>query len=484
MPVDARLLEPIEGPNRAGEDLEYDVVYDEIQALRQKIDRPPAQNDPDPVPASAVWRDLVKISSKTLRTRSKDLQVAGWLTEGWLKTRDLEGLLDGLVLTRMLLEEYWDEVYPLPEDGDYLFRAKPLEWMNSALSERLLGHECLPGGISQRVYDFSREVPSQEEAGANEALAKKREAMLSGSGVAPEEIERVFRGEDPATFAKESARVEQLLSEVEGLRELCDGLFQPLAEEDRPTFRDLRVGLETIQRTLLRYGPAPEVGEPAVPDEDQAPDSPSDAQLGRPGSEGVTVSSPQTAAAAVLRAARFLRKNNPSDPTPYLLVRSLRWGELHARGGPLDPLDLQAPSMADRVRLNGHLVRSEWAELLEAAEEVAASPAGRGWLDVHRMSVVALRELGEEYSYPEQTLRRFLSGFLADHPALPSMLLSDGTAAANNDTLAWLRAEGIHDTAPLIRELLERIEGAAIQDWSLARAPLLPSTDGSVASPD
>lgn len=130
--------------------------------------------------------------------------------------------------------------------------------------------------------------------------------------------------------------------------------------------------------------------------------------------------------------------------------------------------------MEARTRLNGLLVQEEWEELLDSAEELAASPVGRGWLDLQRFVLTAFRALGPEYDLAASAVRRALSGFLADHPDLPTRVLADGSAAANSDTLAWLRAEGIHDTAPVIRQMLARIESSTMDEWSLAQAAVAP----------
>ena len=64
----------------------------------------------------------------------------------------------------------------------------------------------------------------------------------------------------------------------------------------------------------------------------------------------------------------------------------------------IDPQLLEAPRPEDRRQPAGSFPGGEWEELLEAAEEVMASEAGRGWLDLQRYSILAADQLGNGLS--------------------------------------------------------------------------------------
>ena len=61
---------------------------------------------------TADWPAVTEIATEVLATKSKDLQVAGWLAEALLKRYGFPGLRDGLQLMRELQERFWDELYP------------------------------------------------------------------------------------------------------------------------------------------------------------------------------------------------------------------------------------------------------------------------------------------------------------------------------------------------------------------------------------
>ncbi|HEX4683845.1 MAG TPA: type VI secretion system domain-containing protein, partial [Gemmatimonadaceae bacterium] len=158
------------------------------------------------------------------------------------------------------------------------------------------------------------------------------------------------------------------------------------------------------------------------------------------------------ATARVAAAARFLRKQDPTSPAPYLMLRGLRWGELRARaadssangnGESFDQRLLEAPPTAVRSRLKTALLDGKWDELLEQCEGVMATPHGRGWLDLQRYVLTACEQLGNGYEPVAAAIRGELRTLLHAVPWLPEMMLMDDTPTANADTQSWLASEGL-----------------------------------------
>ena len=134
--------------------------------------------------------------------------------------------------------------------------------------------------------------------------------------------------------------------------------------------------------------------------------------------------------------AAYLRRNDPSSPLPYLLLRGLRWGELRAAGTDVDANLLEAPPTGTRQALKKAANDSDWAQVLELGEAAMGLPCGRGWLDLQRYVFRAANELG--YYQVASAIRAEVNGLLADYPALRQAALLDDTPAANPETQAWL----------------------------------------------
>src|SRR5258708_10286518 len=103
---------------------------------------------------TADWRLVEELASGMLRNRSKDLQLALWLTEAGMKRHGFPGLRAGLRLTRELLVRYWDNgLYPPMEDGPE-DRAGPFEWLNNKLVDSIIAIPITVRGDGGKDYSL------------------------------------------------------------------------------------------------------------------------------------------------------------------------------------------------------------------------------------------------------------------------------------------------------------------------------------------
>jgi hypothetical protein len=124
-------------------------------------------------------------------------------------------------------------------------------------------------------------------------------------------------------------------------------------------------------------------------------------------------------------------------------LRGFRWGELRAGGPVPDPRLMAAPPTEVRTRLKGLLLDGRWPELLDAAEEVMATPIGRGWLDLQRYALTACDAIGADHITVGDAIRGALRTLLRDVPSLPDSTLMDDLPTANAETRGWLRDNGL-----------------------------------------
>jgi hypothetical protein len=76
-------------------------------------------SDANPAAIATAWREVKRLGVEALRTRSKDIEVACWVTEALIRVDGLPGLADGAALITGLCERYWDAGFPslATEDG-------------------------------------------------------------------------------------------------------------------------------------------------------------------------------------------------------------------------------------------------------------------------------------------------------------------------------------------------------------------------------
>jgi type VI secretion system protein ImpA len=434
-----KLLEPIEGPNPAGSYLRDEpgddglTVYDKIKKARtEEVDSLTGDRTS---PDSAL---VEKIAAAALATQSKDIQIAAWLTEALIKRDGIAGLRDGLDLLKGLLEQFWDHVHPELEDGDAEMRAMPLNWVGDYLDIPVKFAPLNNKGHGYFEYQEAISIGDEAEASADPAKRSARAEAIEAGKPTLEEFDKGYQATAKPWYKQLVADIESSIATLEELDKFGAEKFG----SDAPSYTKLQNALSDVQGVAaqllakkLEIDPDPVEPEPAESDPAVASTAAtSDAQglSAEPTSSG-------DAAAHIAAAARFLQREDPTNPAPYLMLRGYRWGELRALGGDVDPRALAAPPTNTRTRLKGLLLDEKWPELLAAGESVMATQHGRGWLDLQRYVSTALEALGSEYEYVASAIRGALVELLRDLPELPQLTMMDDTPTANAETRGWLR---------------------------------------------
>ncbi|MBD3298660.1 MAG: type VI secretion system protein TssA [candidate division Zixibacteria bacterium] len=96
--------DPIPGDNPVGESVQFDDDYEELRTEVKKLD----SVTKEPV----EWSLVIDKASDILKSRSKNLLAAIYLTYGLYETRDYAGLETGLTICRDLLTTYWETLDP------------------------------------------------------------------------------------------------------------------------------------------------------------------------------------------------------------------------------------------------------------------------------------------------------------------------------------------------------------------------------------
>ncbi len=446
MPLPDDLLIPIEGPNPSGANLRYNPVYDKIKEARREEDQPPpGMTERDRKTADNPL--VIKLTTDALTTKTKDLQLAAWLTEAWLKQKGFGGLRDGLAVCHGLVEKFWETVYPEIEDGDVQARGAPLGFIGTKLEIPL---KLIPV-VEKAKYGFldhqqSREVGYEDQAKTDDAKKKRNLAIKEGK-LAPEVFDAAFEDTPKKFYAQAEKDLDACLQLVGQLQESCDPKFV----DEGPSFGPLRSALEATRHLIHGFLQKKREKEPD-PVEPVAVQAGVDGAVagdaGTPGQVRVGVlitvegsSEPPDrveAIAKIAEVAAFLRRREPKSPASYLMLRGLRWGELRAAVDLADPTLLEAPPTDLRKHLKRLTLDKKWEELLEAAESAMALPCSRAWLDLQRTVVEACEALGSDYAAIVRAIRSELKALITDIPQLLDATLMDETPVANVETRAWL----------------------------------------------
>src|SRR4051812_1050087 len=111
MPLREDILNPISEASPAGESLRYSTVYDKIKEARRQDDDAP-QGEWQRERKVADFVTVLRLANEAIATKSKDLQLAAWLTEALLNREGFQGLNQGLNLIKGLVENFWEGLWP------------------------------------------------------------------------------------------------------------------------------------------------------------------------------------------------------------------------------------------------------------------------------------------------------------------------------------------------------------------------------------
>jgi len=447
MPLREDILTPIAGENPSGIDLRYDtklLIHDKIKEARRQDDEL-AQGDWQSERKVANFPLVVKLAQDAIATVSKDLQLAAWLAEGLLQTEGFGGFRAGIGLCRSLLDDFWDTVYPVIEDGDRELRARPLNWLGSKLDISLRSSPITAAGYSSLTYKDSRTVGYEDQVKTDKERAARAKTIAAGK-IAPEVFDKAFSETPKSFYLRAEKDLDGCLEALSELEKFCDERFE--REEVsfvglRDSLKDVRLTVHSLLQKKREKEPDPVEAEPAA--ETAGVEEKSDREGTDEGSSpslaAFSVAEPadrRQAIAAIAGAASFLRRREPFSPAPYLLLRGLRWGELRTSSSLGDSTLLEAPPTELRQQLKRLALANKWRELLEAGEQAMTLPCSRAWLDLQRLSVAACSALGPEYQPIATAIQSELRALLNDLPELLDATLLDDTPAANAETKLWL----------------------------------------------
>ena len=348
---------PISDTAPSGEDIarlepsteneEWIQIYAELRGLTNK--------------AASNCDAIVALSQNILANKSKDLRVAGHLVTGLLHQQGFSGFAEGMKAYHTLIQEYWDNgLYP-SRDAARGGNVKTLD--------RRLGQD-----ISAQTGEKEYFIPAKPADA--EALEEIKETIDAINAILAEKT-----ADRPASLETLSRAIAGRMKEVGAAAKKA----APPPEVSKPSEKKGVGGL------LRRKSPPPV----AAPEQaEAAPEAAEEAVA-------ATIKNEIEAAKAVISAAKFLLRKDPTSVAPYRLLRSSLWymlslfnPEPNRSGKRVTPY--HAP--IGKTRLEELLRDEEWESLVTECENVFTErfdSAGGGCfcLDIQRFLSIALKEL-------------------------------------------------------------------------------------------
>lgn len=313
------LLQPISAEIPCGDDLSFSSEFDQIAEARRADDRSLEQGEWVAALKDADWPGVIQRCTALLERQSKDLRIAMWLTEALGKTEGLAGLAQGCELLSGMIEQYWDSLHPLAEDGDQELRIGNLAW------------------LVQRIAQLLREMPLTDAPQQYYSCAEYDAALVLQARLEREPDLLDELGDDALTPAKFAAAhkatasdfYRKLLADIErfeaGWSKLTTAIDARLGVHG-PSFGPVIDTLEHVAALIKRL--AREAGViPAAPDSKPEPALAPGAPAPLPLRHGKIASRAQ-ALELLQQVATYFRETEPHSPVAYLAATAVKWGEM------------------------------------------------------------------------------------------------------------------------------------------------------------
>lgn len=332
------LLQPISEENAAGEDIRENSSptspYYSIKDARNAARAAERNNmfDSDSSEADEQWRKIIELAPDILQNQAKDLEVASWYTEALIRRYGFQGLRDGFKLIKGLIEQYWDQLYPLPDEDGIETRVAPLTGLNGEGAEGVLiapiRNVNITEGSEPGPFNFWRYQQALEIEKILDEEAKTEKAGKLGFSNA--DVERAVAESSESFFVNIRDDVSEA---IDTYREISRMLDEYCGINDSPPTSNIINVLEETLGAIKHIGkykiPQPEQdSDDAAQNQDESDMNSTETHANAASAASGPVKSREEAFKRLIEIAEFFRKTEPHSPISYIIERAVKWGDM------------------------------------------------------------------------------------------------------------------------------------------------------------
>ena len=272
------------------------------------------------------WLTIVNQAPQVLCEQTKDLEICCWYTEALIRKDGFSGLKHGFEVIRGLIEEFWDELYPMPDEDGLETRVAPLAGLNGSGAEGVLISPIRNVKLtasnshdSYNLWQYQQALEIQKIHDENE-----RQNRIDAAGFSITDIQQSVSDTSDDFFIE---TVNNLNSCIEDYKSISNMLDEHCGLDISPPSRNIINVLEECLGAIKHLA-----GDVLENDEDINNDTESEDSAEPSGSAVVTkagtINSREEAFKQLLKISDFFKKTEPHSPIPAILERAVKWGNM------------------------------------------------------------------------------------------------------------------------------------------------------------
>lgn len=328
------LLQPISEENPSGESLRYSGIYDQIAEARRSDDGL-NQGEWKTDQKTADFNKVIDLGIEALKTQSKDLQIAVWVTEALARRHGFAGLRDAMLMLTGLQDKFWESLFPEVDEGDMEARANAVSWLDVQIPLALraapitaVSNYSFNDWEDSDRYDFPENIdglPMEQQPPLRELKAQaEKENRVTAMMWAKEKAQTRRAVVETVNFA-----IEECFAALADLNRVIEAKYD---RNQMPGLSNVRNTLDNIHSRVKRLLEEKRLEEPDPIEEveelgEEGTATAAGGELGG-GSVGGAINNRKDALRRLGEIAAFFQKTEPHSPVSYLVQRAVKWGNM------------------------------------------------------------------------------------------------------------------------------------------------------------
>ena len=326
------LLEPVSEDNPVGIDIREDSssssVYYTLKDARNSA-RAAERNsmfDGGSSEADENWRKIIELAPDILKNNTKDLEIASWYTEALIRRHGFPGLKAGFSIIKQMIEKYWDNLYPLPDEDGIETRVSSLTGLNGEGAEGVLIAPIRNAKITEDVqpgpFNYWQYTQALDIQKITDEVSRTEKTNKIGFNI--EDIENVVAGSSEEFYLSLRNDITECLSDY---REISRMLDEHCGNIEAPPTSNIINALESTLGVVNHVAkfkfPVESSNEPEFNEDGIEIDSSNDTN-----STSGPIKNRTEAFRRLNEISDFFRRTEPHSPISYALDKAVKWGDM------------------------------------------------------------------------------------------------------------------------------------------------------------